>query len=84
LVNFTTTLSFRVCYISRVSHQEDLTYLSARLLLFEQWLCMIGDAQQMFPRFADEFEPARVVLEREIENLEYCLRRDRKNHDKPD
>ncbi len=66
------------------THEEDLEYLSARLLLFEQWLCMIGDAQQMFPRFSDEFIPVRDLLEREIENIEYTLKRDRLNRHKPE
>jgi hypothetical protein len=67
-----------------VSRDADLIYLSARLLLFEQWFAALIEMQKAFPRFADEFEPAKVVLEREIENLEYVLRRDRKNHDKPE
>jgi hypothetical protein len=66
------------------THEEDLEYLSARLLLFEQWLCMIGDAQKMFPRHSDAFEPARNAMELEIENIEYTLKRDRLNRHKPE
>lgn len=64
--------------------KEDLEYMSARLLLFEQWLAALIAMQAKFPKFKDDFEPAKEVVAREIENIEWCLKRDRINHQKPE
>jgi hypothetical protein len=63
---------------------EDLKYMSARLLLFEQFRGDLTRMKETLPRHAAKFDEALRVLNIEIENLEHCLRRDRINHQKPE